>query len=140
MYKKICPKAVLKAILYLLICMAFYGCRAIVKENTINDNINRYFWIPSSSGTVQHPIEVFDVHFCYNRPPEGNTYIFGYYYFGYAFKNGGLASGKNGIDYDENSTAPIPRYIAALWLSLPERTVYYIDEGLPHEQIDNLFA
>ena len=129
-------KYVFAAILSLAIC----GCRTIVKENNKTDNINRYFWIPSSSGTVQHPIEVFDVHFCYYRPKEGNTYMFQYNYFGFFLKNGGLASGKNGIDYDENSTAPIPRYIAALWLSLPERTVYYIDEGLPHEQIDNLFA
>ena len=129
-------KYVFAAILSLAIC----GCRTIVKGNKKTDNINRYFWIPSSSGTVQHPIEVFDVHFCYYRPKEGNTYMFQYNYFGFFLKNGGLASGTNGIVYDENSTAPIPRYIAALWLSLPERQVYYIDERLPHKQIDNLFA
>ena len=84
--------------------LAICGCRTIVKENNKTDNINRYFWIPSSSGTVQHPIEVFDVHFCYYRPKEGNTYLFQYNYFGYFLKNGGLASGTNGIVYDENTT------------------------------------
>ena len=62
--------------------LAICGCRTIVKENNKTDNINRYFWIPSSSGTVQHPIEVFmcisattdrrkEIHICFNTIISG---------------------------------------------------------------------
>lgn len=125
-----------------LVTLSFWlcGCKALLKDKTVNNNPNEFYWVPSSSAPQQHPVEVFDVHFLLRRPPEGNTYIFQYYYFGFCFKYAGLASGYNGIAYDENDKYPLPHYIAALWLSFPEKKVYYLDEPLPYDQILQLFT
>lgn len=77
------------AILSFWIC----GCKAIRKDKTMNNNPNEFFWVPSASASSQHPVEVFDVHFLQRRPPEGNSYILQYQYFGFSLKYGGLATG-----------------------------------------------
>lgn len=78
-----------------LITLSFWlcGCKALLKDKNVNNNPNEFFWVPSASASSQHPVEVFDVHFLQRRPPEGNSYILQYQYFGFSLKYGGLAAG-----------------------------------------------
>lgn len=78
-----------------LVTLSFWlcGCKALLKDKNVNNNPNEFHWEPSSSAPRQHPVEVFDVHFLQRRPPEGNSYILQYQYFGFSLKYGGLATG-----------------------------------------------